>query len=112
MAAKCIQTAVTHTVLGIIVGSFIDGALPRHVDGAPLPQLLFETLIQVGLNGAALSMLAPSLASDDPTCGIPFSFALFEGQPELSKRIARLGAVTRDQVSQVVQKTVPHVPGV
>ncbi len=110
--AQAIQVSITHVALGIAVGSVIEGLLPRLNDGASLQQQLFEALVQVGLNGAALSIVATSLRSNDPTFGIPFSMALFEAQPELGARIRSLAVVARDQVAQAVQRTGPLVPAV
>ena len=110
--ARSIQVSVVHTFLGIAVGAAIEGLLPKHLDGASLQQQLFEAVVQVGLNGAALSIVATSLRNDDPTFGIPFSMALFEAQPELAARIRSLAAVAKGQVSQAVQRTAPLVPTV
>ena len=110
--ARGIQVSVTHVALGIAVGSAIEGVLPKANAGSSLQQQLFEALVQVGLNGAALSLVATFLRNDDPTFGIPFSMALFESQPELGERIRSLAAVAKGQVSRVVQQTGPLVPGV
>ena len=110
--ARSIQVSITHVALGIGVGSAIEALLPKLNEGASLQQQLFEALVQVGLNGAALSLVATSLRNDDPTFGIPFSMALFEAQPELKARIRSLAAVTKTQVVQVVQQTGPLAPAV
>lgn len=110
--ARAIQVSITHVALGIIVGSAIEGLLPKSNADASLQQQLFEALVQVGLNGAALSLVATGLRNDDPTFGIPFSMALFEAQPELAERIRSLASVAKGQVSRVVQQTVPLVPAV
>ena len=110
--ARSIQVSITHVVLGVAVGSAIEGVLPKHSDGCSQLQRVFEALVQVGLNGAALSIMTNVLRNDDPTFGIPFSMALFEAQPELSARIRSLASVAKDQVARVVQQTGPLVPGV
>lgn len=110
--ARAIQVSITHVALGIVVGSVIEGVLPSPTDGASLQQQLFETLVQVGLNGAALSVMATYLRNDDPTFGIPFSASLFEAQPALGVRIRSLAAVAKAQVSQAVQRTGPLLPEV
>jgi len=110
--AQSIQVSVTHVALGITVGSVIEGLLPRLNEGASLQQQLFEALVQVGLNGAALSLVSTYLRNGDPTFGIPFSMALFESQPELGARIRSLAVVAKDQVARAVQQTGPLVPTV
>lgn len=110
--ARSIQVSVTHVALGIGVGSAIEGLLPRFSEGVSLQQQLFEALVQVGLNGAALSLVATVLRNDDPTFGIPFSMALFESQPELAQRIRSLAAVAKAQVVRALQQTGPLVPAV
>ena len=110
--AQSIQVSITHVVLGIAVGSLIEGVLPKLSEGTSLKQQLFEALVQAGLNGAALSLVGAYLRNGDPTFGIPFSMALLESQPELGVRIRSLAAVAKGQVSQAVQQTGPLVPAV
>lgn len=105
--SRSIQIAVTHTLLGIGIGSVIEALLPSFNASASLANQAFETLVQVGLNGAALASVAGFLRDDDPTFGIPFSMALFQAQPELAKRIENLGVVARAQVVQAVHRTAP-----
>ena len=109
---RSIQVAVTHTVLGVGVGASIEALLPKFSAGASLTSLIFETLVQVGLNGAALASVAQFLRDDDPTFGILFSGALFQSQTELVQRLQTLGAVVKVQVSQVSQRMVQQVPAV
>ena len=110
--ARSIQVSVVHVGLGIAVGSLIEGLLPSATDGASIQTQVFETFVQVGLNGAALSLVATYLRNDDPTFGIPFSFALFQAQPGLSKRVDKLAAVAKLRVAQGVQQTAIPVPAV
>ena len=109
---RSIQISITHTVIGIGVGSVIDGLLPKFNADASLTNQVFETLVQMGLNGAALVLLAGILRDNDPTFGIPFSMALFQSQPELASRVEALSASVKDQVVQAVQKTAPQIAGV
>jgi len=104
--ARAIQVSITHVALGIGVGSTIEGLLPKYSETSSLQQQLFEVLVQVGLNGAALSSVASFLRNDDPTFGIPFSMALFEAQPELAVRIRSLSAAAKAMVVQSVQQKV------
>ena len=110
--SRSIQVSVTHTVLGIAIGAAIESLLPKFNEGASLANQAFETLVQVGLNGAALATVAGFLRDDDPTFGMPFSMALFQSQPELAARIAGLAAVTKDQVSQAAQRTASRAVAV
>ena len=105
---RAIQISVTHTVLGVGIGSVIEGLLPPFSAGASVTNLVFETLVQVGLNGAALASVSEFLRDDDPTFGIPFSMALLSSQTELALRLQTLGAVVKGQVAQVSQRMARH----
>ena len=108
MANRSIQISVTHTALGIFIGSVIEGLLPKFHAGASLESQVFETFVQVGVNGAALASVAGYFADNDPTSGLPFSAALYSSQPDLSRRIESLAAVVKAKVSQVsLRSTVP-----
>ena len=52
---------MTHTVLGLVIGASIEGMLPRFNADASLASLAFETLVQAGLNGVALALVAEPL---------------------------------------------------
>ena len=104
-----IQTSITHTVVGIVLGALIESALPAFNEGAALTHQAFEALVQVGLNGAALASVRTLMAPDDPTYGIPFSMALFEAQPGLSRRISGLASVVRSEVNAALQRTTTPV---
>ena len=106
--SRSIQVSITHAVLGIAIGSAIEAMLPKFTEGVSVTNLAFETLVQVGMNGAALATVSTLLRDDDPTFGIPFSWALFQSQPELSRRIEGLSVVAKDQVSQLAQRTAPR----
>lgn len=110
--ARAIQVSISHVALGVAVGSLIEGVLPPPSDGVSFQQAVFEAVVQVGLNGAALASMSAYLQRDDPTYGIPFSAALFEAQPGLAARIRLLAAVVKGQVAQAVQRTGPLMPAV
>ena len=61
---RAIQVSVTHTVLGVGVGAAIEASLPAFSAGASLTNLIFETLVQVGLNGVALASVSEFLRDD------------------------------------------------
>ena len=107
---RAIQISVTHTVLGVGIGAVIEGLLPSFSAGASVTNLVFETLVQVGLNGAALASVSEFLRDDDPTFGIPFSAALLGSQTELAMRLQTLGAVVKVQVAQVSQRMARQAP--
>ena len=109
---RAIQVSVTHTVLGVGVGAGIEAMLPTFSAGASVTNLVFETLVQVGLNGVALASVSEFLRDDDPTFGIPFSTALMWSQSDLGKRLSTLGAVVKVQVEQVAQRMARQVPAV
>jgi hypothetical protein len=106
--SRSIQVSVTHTALGIAIGAAIEGLMPSFTSSASVANQAFETLVQVGLNGAALATVAGFLRDDDPTFGIPFSMALFQSQPELARRIEALSALAKAQVVEGVQRTAPR----
>ena len=103
---------MTHTVLGVGIGAVIEGLLPSFSAGASVTNLVFETLVQVGLNGAALASVSEFLRDDDPTFGIPFSAALLGSQTELAMRLQTLGAVVKVLVAQVSQRMARQAPAV
>jgi hypothetical protein len=107
--SRAIQVSVTHAALGIAVGSVIEILLPKYNDDASLTHQVFETLVQVGLNGAAISSLSSILSEEDPTFGIPFSMALFESQPQLAQRVHSLGETLTSYMGQFLQKKLPLV---
>ena len=112
MAGVAIQVSVTHTVIGTVLGSLVEAVIPRFTEGASASSLAFEALVQAGLTGAAVVLVAPRLAgAADPTHGIPFSAALLASQPEFSARIAKLGGLVKSQALSVAQKRPALVAG-
>ena len=110
--ARAVQVSIVHLGLGILIGSAIEGIMPQLQAGASIPTQIFEVLVQGGLNGAAISMVAGQLQAGDPTFGIPFSMALYQAQPDFADRIQLLASVARSQVTQAAQKTAPPVAAV
>ena len=108
MSGTAIQMAVLNTALGIAIAGLIEGVLPPHTEGSSVQQVAFELMVQAGLNGVALALVAGVLSSNDPTYGIPFATALTTAQPALQGRIRSLGAVASGQVTRVVQQTALH----
>ena len=106
--SRAIQVSTTHVLVGLAVGSIIEGVLPRFSADAAVTTQVFEMLVQAGLNGAALVSLGPFLADNDPTFGIPFSLALGAAQPELARRFESVGALVRDRVARALQQMAPQ----
>jgi len=106
MASRAIQLSITQVATGLIIGSSIEALLPKRTEDASLTNQVFEALVQVGLNGAALAIFAGLIHGEgaDPTYGIPFSNALYSSQPELRARLEALSAVVRRQVLQASQR--------
>ena len=106
MTSRAIQLSVTQVALGLVIGSVVESVLPKRTEGASLPTQVFEALVQVGLNGAALASFAGLVRGEgaDPTYGIPFANALYASQPELQARLAELSYVVKLQVAQVSQR--------
>ena len=109
MASRAIQLSVTQVVAGVLIGATVEALLPKRIEGASLTNQVFEALVQVGLNGAALATFAGLIRGEgvDPTFGIPFSQALYASQPELQARLATLSARAKLEVSRVSQQMVP-----
>ena len=101
---RAIQVAVTHTFLAVAAGAAIETFMPPFTNDAALMTQVFETIVQVGLNGAVVAALAPSLQRDDPTVGIPFSSALYQSQPGLAQRISSVASAAKQQAHQSSQK--------
>jgi len=102
MASRAIQVSVTQVAAGVAIGATVEALLPKRTEGAPLSSQVFEALVQVGLNGAALAMFVGLVRGEgaDPTYGIPFSQALYASQPELQMRLAALSTVIGGMVSR------------
>jgi hypothetical protein len=109
MAAQAIQMSITHTAIGIALGSGIEAVMPPHSASASISEIVFEVFVQMGLNGVALSQVGTVMMDADPTYGLPFSLALFEAQPALRKRIDLLASVVKQRVSQLALKMVSPV---
>ena len=108
--ARAIQVSIIQVLAGILIGSSIEGVLPKASSGASPSIVVLETLVQAGMNGALIVLTAPYLAQDDPTGGIPFSMGLLESQPEFSRRIGMLSGIVKGQVLRGVQKTEGLIP--
>jgi hypothetical protein len=102
-----IQASALHTAYGLAIGTLIDTALPSYTDASDAPTLLFETAVQVGLNGVAVALMAPELRGTDPTFGIPFSFALYAGQAGLSLRLNALSRLMQREGRVALLRMVP-----
>ena len=105
--SKAIQVSGLHTAYGLAIGSFIDTALPAYTEASDVLTLLFESAVQVGLNGVAVALMAPELRGNDPTFGIPFSFALFAAQEGLSLRLTSLGRLAQREGRKALLRMVP-----
>ena len=113
MTARAIQNSVLQTVAAVIIGGAIEGLLPSMTEDASLTNQAFEALVQVGLVGASVSTFGGLVRGEgiDPTCGIPFSMALFWSQQELARRIAVLSLAVKAQVVAGARRMVPQVTG-
>ena len=106
MTSRAIQVSVTQVAAGVTIGATVEALLPKRAEGASLSNQVFEALVQVGLNGAALALFVGLVRGEgaDPTYGIPFSQALYASQPELQRRLAALSVVIGGQVSRASQQ--------
>ena len=105
--SRAIQISALHTAYGLAIGSLIDTALPSFSAASDASTLLFESAVQVGLNGAAVALMAPELRGNDPTFGIPFSFALYAAQEGLSLRLTALGRIAQREGRKALLRMVP-----
>ena len=110
MTSRAIQVSVTQVAMAIAIGASIEGLLPKYNENAALGLQIFETVVQVGLNGAALGAASCVLRGDDPTFGIPFSTALYAAQPELTKRFEALSGVVKGQVHRASLQMAAQAP--
>ena len=103
--------SVTQVVAGVAIGATVEALLPKRTEDASLATQVFESLVQVGLNGAALALFVGLIRGEgaDPTYGIPFSQALYASQPELHSRLAALSAVVGQRVLRVSQQMMPRL---
>ena len=113
MTSRAIQLSVTQVAVGTIIGSVVEGVLPKPTEGASLTNQVFEVLVQVGLNGAALATFAGVVRGEgaDPTFGIPFVMSLYASQPELNRRLAALSSVVKAQVARASQQMALSAAG-
>ena len=111
MTSRAIQLSVTQVAAGVVIGATVEAVLPKRSEGASLTTQVFEALVQVGLNGAALATFAGLVRGEgtDPTFGIPFANALFASQPELQARLAALSFLVRGEVVRVSQQMAQPV---
>ena len=95
MTSKAIQVSVTQVAAGVVLGGVIEAVLPARTEDASLTNQVFEALVQVGMNGAALAIFAGLVRGEgsDPTYGIPFVMSLSASQPELMIHLQILSAV-------------------
>lgn len=114
MTSRAIQLSITQVTVGVLIGSAVEAVLPKRTEGASLTNQVFEALVQVGLNGAALATFAGLIRGEgvDPTFGIPFSTALYASQPELQSRLAALSKQVKQQVVRVSQQMGTHAAAV
>ena len=100
--------SVSQVTAGVLIGATVEALLPQQIEGASLTTQVFEVLVQVGMNGAALSVFAGLIRGEgvDPIYGIPFSYYVNLSQPELAKRIAVLSSEVKRRVQQVSQRMV------
>ena len=109
MTSRAIQVSITQVAIALCIGSVIEGVLPKFNETASLSNHVFETLVQVGLNGAALGAVTGFLAQNDPTYGIPFSTALYAAQPELNRRFENISDVVKQKVAQASLQMAPQL---
>lgn len=110
MTSRAIQLSITQVTVGVLIGAAVEAVLPKRIEGASLTTQVFEALVQVGLNGAALASFAGLVQGEgaDPTFGIPFANALYASQPELQARLAGLSSVVKGQVARAsLQMALP-----
>ena len=105
--SRAVQLSVLHTAYGLAIGSLIDLALPVYTEAADVSTLLFESAVQVGLNGVAVALMGPELRGNDPTFGIPFSFALYAAQEGLNLRLSALGRLAQREGRKAMLRMVP-----
>ena len=94
-AADGVQASVANTLLGAALGTAIEALVPPFSSDVPVSTQLFETVLQAGLSGAALAVVGSYQSVADPTFGIPFCMALYQTQPEMSKRLVALTAAVK-----------------
>lgn len=108
MTSRAIQVSVTQVAAGTVIGATIEALLPKRTEGAPVSTQIFEALVQVGLNGAALALFVGLIRGEgaDPTFGMPFQLALNSSQPELQRRLSALSEIIGAVVARASQQTM------
>lgn len=102
---QAVNTSVVHAAAGLSTGSAIELILPRHTDGKAVWETALTTVVQLALNGIAISVSADYLQDRAGTGGFIYSYTLMESQPELAKRVRSLSemiiATTGQRISQM-----------
>ena len=108
MTSRAIQLSVMQVTAGTVLGASIEALLPSRSEDASLVNQVFEALVQVGLNGAALAWFAGLVRGEgaDPTFGIPFSTSMYAAQPELQHRLQMLSAYVKLEVVRASRQMV------
>ena len=106
--SRAVQLSVMQSAAAVLIGGTVEALLPSRSEDAALTTQVFEALVQVGLNGVALSLFVDLIRGGgvDPTFGIPFAMALNFAQPELQHRLRALSAVVKARVAQASQQMV------
>lgn len=106
---RAVQVAIMHGAFGLTTGAVIEALFNDfNTDETTISTILFETAVQLGLNGVAIGAMTPYLSNNDPTSGIPFAKGLYAGQPELSRRLEFLSTCVKAMVLQAsLRMTLP-----
>ena len=106
--SRAVQLSVFHGAVALVLGVAIEVIMPRATAADDIPNLAFETALQLGLNGAAVGLASRYVAADDdPTAGIPFGCALLAAQPGLEARLTALSERMRSTLKDTAQGRAP-----
>ena len=106
--SRAVQLSVFHGAVALVLGVAIEVIMPRATVADDIPNLAFETALQLGLNGAAVGLASRYVAADDdPTAGIPFGCALLAAQPGLEARLTALSERMRSTLKDTAQGRAP-----
>ena len=106
VSSSGIKYAIVGTASAIVVGAFFEGVVPEDQENSSLQTVAFETMVQAGLTGAALSAFGNLMrgATGDPIHEVMFEMGLFAAQPKLRARIARLSGLVSQMGLQAAQR--------
>ena len=106
---ETISTSVVTAAYGVVIGVTIEAIMPPYrASDASVAELAFESAVQVAMLSVVLGSAVPWRALVS-TNGIPFGMGVVSAQPELMKKLSRLGVEAKKMGSVALQRMAQPV---